>query len=61
MALAGIVASFSLCVQRASHVEPGFGAATRHALEECMRVFVRQAGNVSKSLLRIGKEKQEEI
>lgn len=60
MALAG-VASFSVCVQPASHVGPGFGAATRHALEECMRAFVRQSGNVSKAGLHIAKEKQDLI
>lgn len=61
MALAGVVASFSVRVQRASHVRPGFGAATRHALEECMRAFVGQAGNVSKVRLHIDTEKQEPV
>lgn len=39
----------------------GFGTATRHALEECMRAFVRQPGNVSKARLHIAKEKQDLI
>lgn len=58
MVLAGVVALFSM---RASQAGLGFHAATRHALEECMRAFVRRAGNVSKVGLQSANEKQEPI
>lgn len=60
MALAGAGASFSVCARGMLPMSgPGFGTATRYALEECMLAFVRRAGDERKVGLQIAKEKQE--